>query len=83
VGDKLQIAVSDSGPGIPPEREPLIGKQPITKSLGERGLGMGLLMAQMILQTYNGDLAVGKTGPTGTTMLIQLPIESSTGGGGA
>jgi signal transduction histidine kinase len=39
---------------------------------------MGLLMAQAIVQTYGGDIEVGATGPTGTTMCIMLPLETST-----
>ncbi|HMN28355.1 MAG TPA: HAMP domain-containing sensor histidine kinase [Caldilineaceae bacterium] len=80
VGAHLQIAFTDTGPGILPERIPLIGHQPVSKNPDEPGLGMGLLMAQMILQTYNGDITIGQTGPTGTTMCIRLPIEPGSTG---
>lgn len=69
------IEVTDNGPGISPEVQPLVLRRPIPKSKGSRGKGMGLLFAQLIVQTYGGNLRVGKTGPGGTTMVIAIPLE--------
>jgi signal transduction histidine kinase len=38
---------------------------------------MGLVMAQTIVQTYGGEVVVGSTGPNGTTMVIELPLEKN------
>jgi|GEM_PF-1483593 len=73
--DGAEIFVSDTGPGLPPEIQAKIGLEVIEKPEDARGLGMGLLMAQTIVQTYSGQLRVGSTGPGGTVMVIWLPLE--------
>ena len=72
---RLEIRFSDTGPGIPWAVRENLFKNQIRHRKGESGLGVGLLMAQMIVQTYSGDIRVEMTGSTGTTILVQLPIE--------
>jgi GAF domain-containing protein len=72
---QVEILVRDTGRGIRDEVKPKLFSEPIRKSKGAKGLGMGLLMAQAIVQTYSGEIRVESTGPTGTTMLICLPLE--------
>lgn len=74
-GRLAEIYVSDTGPGLPPHILQKIGVEFIEKPEDAKGLGMGLLMAQTIVQTYGGEIRVGATGPTGTTMIIGLPLE--------
>ena len=54
----------------------MIGFDLIERPKDAEGLGMGLLMSQMIVQTYGGELQVAQTDPRGTTMIIRLPIEN-------
>ncbi len=75
-GSDVEILVSDTGPGIPPEIQAKLGLEAIEKPEDAKGLGMGLLMAQTIVQTYGGEIRVESTGPTGTTMVIRLPLEA-------
>ena len=79
VFDKLvEIAISDTGRGIPSEiQEHLLKGRQIPKPAGAKGSGVGLLMAQTILQTYGGDIRLGPTGSWGTTMVLWLPLEHS------
>ena len=72
---KLHIEVADTGRGIPAEVLQNIFFLPAQKVGGSRGLGIGLLMAQAIVQTYGGDIHVKSTGTSGTTMVITLPLE--------
>jgi signal transduction histidine kinase len=72
---RVRLTIADTGPGVPPRIKAQLFHSPIEKSPGEKGLGMGLLMAQMIAQTYRGDICVGHTGPEGTAMVLELPIE--------
>jgi C4-dicarboxylate-specific signal transduction histidine kinase len=72
---RMRLMIADTGPGIPPGIKAQLFNSPIEKSPGEKGLGMGLLMAQMIAQAYRGDIYVGRTGPEGTAMVLELPIE--------
>lgn len=72
---EVEIWIADSGAGIPPEQQARLGQEWIKKPEDAQGLGMGLLMAQTILQTFGGEFKLGKTGPDGTTMRILLPCE--------
>jgi two-component system C4-dicarboxylate transport sensor histidine kinase DctB len=74
--DQVEILVSDTGPGIPEEMLPRLFWEPIRWPKGVEGLGMGLLMAQAIVQAYGGEIGVGSTGPAGTEMFIRLPLEA-------
>jgi PAS domain S-box-containing protein len=73
----VAIMIADTGRGIPQEIRPYLLRKPIIKKTrGEKGTGMGLLLAQTILQAYEGDIQVGSTSSMGTTTVIWLPLES-------
>lgn len=74
-GRFAEITVVDTGPGIPAPVQDVLFDQPIVKPKGSTGLGLGLVLAQMIAQTYGGRILVGATGPQGTTMVIAFPLE--------
>lgn len=71
----VEIRFSDNGPGVPVNLMDSILKRPIPKSTGEKGIGLGLLMAQMIIQAYEGTIQLESTGADGTTFLVKLPCE--------
>lgn len=71
----IEIHISDSGPGIPLDLQSRLFVAPINKKSGSKGTGLGLMLAQAILQAYKGSIRLTETGPTGTTMVIQLPKE--------
>ena len=72
---QAEILIRDNGRGVPREEKEKLFKEPIPKPKGEKGHGLGLLLAQMIVQTYGGEIRLGETGPSGTTMIISLPLE--------
>jgi PAS domain S-box-containing protein len=74
--DKVRVSVTDKGPGIPAEIKPYILKKQIVSN-EQKGLGVGLLLAQAILEAYKGDIRLKKTGPDGTTFEIILPIHKT------
>jgi signal transduction histidine kinase len=70
VGDAVEVAVADTGVGIPPENlaritEPLYS----TKA---RGLGLGLAIARAILEKNKGGLRVASEPGKGTTFTVRL-----------
>lgn len=67
------IQVSDTGKGIPAELQPLLFKEPIRKSPGNRGTA--LLLARRVVEAYGGKLQLQSTGANGTTMSVWLPLE--------
>ncbi len=71
-GDGLvDLAVSDSGPGIMPEdRARLFLPQFSTK---ERGTGLGLPIVRSVVQEHRGAIRVEDNQPAGTRFVIELP----------
>jgi signal transduction histidine kinase len=74
VGNKVDIAITDTGPGIPPELHDKVLREQIKKKPGESGTGIGLLMAQAIINAYGGDINYLPDEKEGTTMVVSLPL---------
>lgn len=72
----VEIQVSDNGPGLPPEVVESLGRTFVEKSEDAKGLGIGLVLTQMILEAYGGRLRVVKTNARGATMALTLPLYS-------
>ncbi len=73
-GNRIRLAFQDTGPGIP---ENLVGRlfDPFftTKGVG-KGVGLGLSISYGIIEKHLGRIFVEKTGPEGTTFIIELPL---------
>jgi len=76
VGEMIEISVRDTGPGIPEGVLERIFREPVDKPVGSRGAGIGLILAQTIVQTYGGDIRVEPPSGRGTNMVIVLPVEN-------
>jgi GAF domain-containing protein/CheY-like chemotaxis protein len=74
--NKVEIVFADTGPGIPENILPRLFHEQIKMSKGTKGLGMGLLMAQTIAQTYDGEIRVEPIDPASTSIVVSLPIET-------
>ncbi len=80
------VDVTDDGPGIPPEEQPLIferfyrGKKKKEKT---RGLGLGLPISRLLARAQKGDLILKESAPGRTTFTLLLPRakEKSLAGG--
>jgi signal transduction histidine kinase len=81
----VEIRVSDNGPGIPdPIRQRLF--EPFVSFGKENGSGMGLAVAQKIIQDHSGEICVERTSEAGTVFKLTVPIalrsnEASLAGG--
>jgi signal transduction histidine kinase len=75
LGDQVEIAVSDSGNGIPPDvRSRIFDPFFTTKEVG-RGTGQGLAIARnVIVDKHGGTLHFETETGKGTTFFIRLPI---------
>jgi signal transduction histidine kinase len=69
--DWAELVFTDTGKGIAPELQDLLGSRPIRHS---NGSGMGLYMADLIIKIYDGTIHIRKPGPRDTTIVISLPI---------
>ena len=70
----INLKVSDTGPGIPPENLPNIFDPFFTTN--SRGTGMGLAVVLRIVKTYKGKIEVEKSDSSGTTFSVRLPLSS-------
>jgi two-component system, NtrC family, sensor kinase len=75
-GDKIVVAVEDSGPGIDPDHaESIFDAFVTTKS---HGMGLGLALCRMIIVRHSGELTASPAHPRGSIFRIGLPILAAT-----
>jgi signal transduction histidine kinase len=73
-GQGVQLVVTDTGPGIPPEIQNRIFEPFFTtKALG-RGTGLGLSLSHGIIQDHEGSIRLQSTPGQGATFIIDLPV---------
>lgn len=74
VADVVEIRITDSGNGIPPQIvEKLFEPFFTTKSLG-KGTGLGLSLSKRIIELHHGELVYDSTSPN-TCFVISLPAK--------
>ena len=71
--DELLISVSDTGIGLPPEREDKVFDAFFTTK--PQGTGMGLSICRSIIESHGGHLWATGNPDRGTTFQFTLPIE--------
>ncbi len=76
-GDFAEIAILDSGSGLPAEL--LANPWVILQSTKEIGRGLGLPAARAIVEKYHGVLVLEPNSPQGAKILIYLPLKRDAG----
>ncbi len=81
VNDKVQLAVQDSGPGVPPDMlerifERFYRTDSSRQREGEAGSGLGLAIAKSIVQAHGGQLSAESEPGQGLKIIISLPGKS-------
>jgi signal transduction histidine kinase len=71
-GPNARIVVSDTGPGIPPDKLPRLF-QPFFSSRPD-GTGLGLATAKRIVEAHGGKITVASEPGKGTAFTIELPL---------
>lgn len=73
IAGAVEIRVIDNGRGIP---EPVRDKvfEPFFTEGKANGIGLGLTVAQKIIQDHGGDLQIESSSAAGTVLLVTLPI---------
>ena len=82
-GDRLNVAVSDDGPGIPLEHQPMLFERFRRFSPSESretGLGLGLYIAKAIVEAHGGTIRVDSHLGAGSTFAFTLPLAGSSSG---
>jgi len=73
--DTVDIEISDTGGGIPPEVLPKIFDPFFTTKDVGKGSGLGLFIVQEIIEEHDGCIGVDSKVGRGTTFLIRLPVK--------
>jgi signal transduction histidine kinase len=76
VGDEVQVAIMDNGPGIPPEVQEHIFDPFFTTKPAGVGSGMGLGIVRKILEGYDGRLTV-ESAPGRTVFTVHVPSDQT------
>ena len=71
-GQRVSIAIADSGPGIPASLHPKLF-QPFATAARSGGSGLGLAIARDLARAHGGDIVLVSTGDGGTTFRLDLP----------
>lgn len=73
-GDQVQVAIADTGPGIPEAiRERIFDPFFTTRDVGH-GMGQGLSIARAIVDRHKGRLSFESSAGGGTIFTVQLPV---------
>ena len=71
-GDRLELSVSDDGPGIPADVLPKIF-EPLFSTKGF-GVGVGLPTVKRVIEQHDGGISVSSEPGKGTTVSLWLPL---------
>lgn len=72
-GERVELMVADTGPGIAAEDLPRVFEPFFTTKAG--GTGLGLPLAQRIVQGHGGRIACRSIPGVGTTFTVSLPVD--------
>jgi signal transduction histidine kinase len=73
-GPMIQVTVSDTGPGVPPEVMDRIFSPFFTTK--PQGSGLGLAIVRKIIDAHDGRIDIGARQGGGTTFRVTLPVKS-------
>ena len=77
----MLLEVRNEGPPIPPETMPRLfeafQRGDAGRTRNADGLGLGLFIAQQIVEAHGGSISVRSTAAEGTTFTVRWPRKSS------
>lgn len=73
---KVQVSISDNGPGIPPENQAHIFEDRfrLKRDRTQTGYGIGLSVCQQLIRAHYGQIWVDSQPPKGSTFHFTLPV---------
>jgi signal transduction histidine kinase len=82
VDGKIQLSVSDDGPGVPPDRreaifEPRVRLMDTESGRAKRGRGLGLFIARNIIEAHGGRIWAASGDQGGAVFTVELPVRTA------
>ena len=85
-GERCEVRVSDTGPGIPPEHLPFVFERfyraDPARAREDGGTGIGLAIARSIVEAHGGSIRAESEVGSGTTFTFDLPVAPEWSGEG-
>jgi signal transduction histidine kinase len=73
-GDEIEVSVSDSGPGVPPELAGRVFERfQQGKSMRSGGTGLGLAICRYIIESHRGSIRLESAAGRGARFIFKLP----------
>jgi signal transduction histidine kinase len=73
-GPAVEIAIADTGRGIPPDDLPRVFDPGFTTKGVGVGTGLGLSICYQIVEAHGGNIAAASRPGSGTTFTVTLPV---------
>jgi NtrC-family two-component system sensor histidine kinase KinB len=77
----IQVSVTDTGPGIPPELKDKLFQKFVVGEQKERGSGLGLAFCKLAVEAHGGRIWVESELGHGATFVFTLPLANDDGTG--
>lgn len=75
--ERVSIAVSDEGPGVPPEQRQRIfepyGAEGLKSATGYESWGLGLAFSRLAAEAQGGSIRIENAAPRGSRFVVELP----------
>lgn len=78
-GTWAEVRIRDTGKGIPAAIKDRLFNKPVPQRDDPKGMGLGCFLARTVIEEHGGTVEVENTGPTGTTILIRVPLSGGEG----
>ena len=77
VENRVEIAVEDGGPPVPPERLARAGQPFFSVWPGRKGAGLGIYVARTFARAAGGDVTLEACAPTGARAILAMAVEKA------
>lgn len=74
-GSWALVRIKDAGRGVPEGIRDRLFRELVPKEADRAGMGIGALLAAIIVEEHGGRIDLEETGPHGTVVLLRLPVK--------
>jgi signal transduction histidine kinase len=75
VAGRVELSVSDDGPGVAPEMRPRLFEPFATTKEPGKGTGLGLAVVRGLVEAVGGSVSLDERAPKGARFVVDLPLD--------